>query len=205
MTYATIDKADLVEGQRYVDRDSLGTVMRMGNYTWGGRGSADKAILVPDEHEPWMIYEVLDARLHDRKGKPVFSRKVANNTYLERAVSGGGIAVRLHETDILTFWPNGNVRFYTGGWGTVTTKERMHRFLPYEYERYIARLGSCDEPQHRRHWELVTNDTSTLLYEAMVFNLATEALVDEGSGAPIMSHAKGDHPDPDWGISRYGF
>lgn len=55
------------------------------------------------------------------------TRKVANNTYLQRR-SEGRLAVKLHNTDILTFHPDGSVVFTTGGWKTMTTKERMNRF-----------------------------------------------------------------------------
>jgi len=56
------------------------------------------------------------------------SRKLANNTYLRRRENG--IAVQLHSTDILLFAPNGNVRVNTGGWNTVTTKDRISRYIP---------------------------------------------------------------------------
>ena len=54
-------------------------------------------------------------------------RKIANNTYLERRANGN-IALRLHNTDVLTFSPNGDVRFDSGGFLTVTTKQRMNEF-----------------------------------------------------------------------------
>lgn len=56
--------------------------------------------------------------------------KIANNTWL----SGSGtdsdpFVITLHRTDIVTVTP-GTISFNTGGWQTVTTKERMHRALP---------------------------------------------------------------------------
>jgi len=56
-------------------------------------------------------------------------RKIANNTYLHR-VHGGMIAVRLHDTDIVTWDVNGPITFYTGGWNTSTTRERLNRYAP---------------------------------------------------------------------------
>ena len=53
-------------------------------------------------------------------------RKIANNTYLER--NGDDINIRLHNTVIMTFKPNGDVSFDSGGWRTVTTKQRMNEF-----------------------------------------------------------------------------
>ena len=63
------------------------------------------------------------------QGRCYNSRKVANNTYLIR--DGEDIAVRLHNTNVVTFKPNGDVVLDSGGWKTVTTKERMNRFMPH--------------------------------------------------------------------------
>ena len=70
-------------------------------------------------------YAELDARL---TGRCAQSRKVANNTYLERR--GDDIAVRLHATDVVTFHADGTATLNTGGWLTVTTKARMNEWLP---------------------------------------------------------------------------
>ena len=70
-------------------------------------------------------YAELDARL---TGRCAQSRKVANNTYLERR--GDDIAVRLHATDVVTFHADGTVTLDSGGWLTVTTKARMNEWLP---------------------------------------------------------------------------
>jgi hypothetical protein len=55
-------------------------------------------------------------------------RKIANNTTLETR-DGGRIAVRLHRTDIVVFYKNGATVLDSGGWQTVTTKERFNRYL----------------------------------------------------------------------------
>lgn len=57
------------------------------------------------------------------QGRCCNSRKIDNHTYLERR--DNGIAIRLHNTDIITFKPNGDTVLNTGGWRTVTTKQRM--------------------------------------------------------------------------------
>lgn len=67
----------------------------------------------------------LDAQL---TGRCAQSRKVANNTYLVRR--GDDIAVKLHATDVVTFHPDGTLTLNSGGWFTVTTKERINRYLP---------------------------------------------------------------------------
>lgn len=88
-----------------------------------------------------------------RNGK----RKLENNTWLEEreiAVSGhpfagsvwgnGGAetaglakesyhaayAVRLHQTDVVTLHPDGSYALDSGGWRSVTTKDRINRYAP---------------------------------------------------------------------------
>jgi hypothetical protein len=70
-------------------------------------------------------YESLNAKL---TGRNKDRRKLTHNTYAERR--GEAIAVRLHDTDILTFHPDGSVSYETGGWFTVTTKDRMNSYGP---------------------------------------------------------------------------
>lgn len=54
-------------------------------------------------------------------------RKLENNTYLEKR-DGGNIAVKLHQTDVVTFTPKNEVILSSGGWKTVTTKDRINRY-----------------------------------------------------------------------------
>lgn len=69
----------------------------------------------------------LDTHIHD--GRNPNYRKLANNTVAIRR--GGGIAVRLHKTDVLTFHDDREtVTYDTGGWLTVTTKSRFNDFGP---------------------------------------------------------------------------
>lgn len=73
-----------------------------------------------------MDYRDADAKLQGRCRE---RRKLENNTYLERRYTGA-IAVRLHRTDVLTFYPDGRIEIDTGGWHTVTTRDRINRCLP---------------------------------------------------------------------------
>lgn len=68
------------------------------------------------------------------------TKKVANNTYLDRFkreqdryTTGDPIALRLHHTDVATFFRRDSGDEYvvlnTGGWKTVTTKDRLNRVL----------------------------------------------------------------------------
>lgn len=65
-------------------------------------------------------------------GRSKTSRKVANNTVVRDEPGtesiGGAVVIRLHQTDIVTISDNGNIKLYTGGWQTVTTKERLNRY-----------------------------------------------------------------------------
>lgn len=73
-----------------------------------------------------MNYQDLNDQLTGRNAE---RRKLANNTYAERR-GDGAIAIRLHSTDILTYHDDGSVVFNSGGWQTVTTKQRMNEFGP---------------------------------------------------------------------------
>jgi hypothetical protein len=84
---------------------------------------------------------VLTGRCHER-------RKVANNTWLERRPNGD-IGVRLHETDVVTYSPDGSITLDTGGWFTVTTKARINEFTPFVVgsnrgEWYVCTPGDWD-------------------------------------------------------------
>jgi hypothetical protein len=51
-----------------------------------------------------------------------------NNTYLKHR--GDTIAVMLHNTDVVTYFPNGDIKLNSGSWRTVTTKDRINKYAP---------------------------------------------------------------------------
>lgn len=55
------------------------------------------------------------------------SKKMGNNTYLH--LIPGGYALRLHQTDIIEYYP-GYCILKTGGWFTNTTKDRLNKYSP---------------------------------------------------------------------------
>lgn len=57
-------------------------------------------------------------------------RVVARNTWRYRTADGIE-HVRLHGTDVVEFLPGDKVRLNSGGWKTVTTKDRINSFSPY--------------------------------------------------------------------------
>lgn len=68
-------------------------------------------------------YQELDAFLGTRDAKAL-----CNNTYAER-LGAGVIGVRLHSTHVVILSPV-RIVLNTGGWSTITTKDRLNRFLP---------------------------------------------------------------------------
>lgn len=71
-------------------------------------------------------YETAHKRLGNRT-----SRKLCNNTYLKRR-EDDAVAIMLHQTDVVTYFADGTVILNSGGWLTVTTKDRMNRFSPLQ-------------------------------------------------------------------------
>lgn len=84
------------------------------------------------------------------KGRNKDDRPIANNTRVIRR-SPTTIAIKLHNTDVLTFFENDSIQLNTDGWKTVTTKDRINRFLPdgmYVYSErsvWYFRLGNWNE------------------------------------------------------------
>ena len=68
------------------------------------------------------------------------TRKLANNTYA-RTLENGGVAVKLHDTDILTFNPDGSVTVNSGGYKSRTTKARLNSLVPSGFPRLYQSKG----------------------------------------------------------------
>jgi hypothetical protein len=75
-----------------------------------------------------MNYQVADEKL---QGRNKLSRKIGNNTYLIRDLGPNEdqIHLKLHDTNVVTFFSDGRVVLNTGGWFTPTTKERINGVL----------------------------------------------------------------------------
>ncbi|MDE2103052.1 MAG: hypothetical protein KGL39_37755 [Patescibacteria group bacterium] len=56
------------------------------------------------------------------------SRRIGHNTTLRR--EAGGLIVRYHATDIVTFHPDDSATYANGGYVTVTTNQRLNALLP---------------------------------------------------------------------------
>jgi len=68
-----------------------------------------------------MNFTELDAKLQGRNKE---RRKFENNTYLERRDKN--IVMKYHDTDVATFYPDNSMTLDSGGWHTITTKERIN-------------------------------------------------------------------------------
>ena len=73
-----------------------------------------------------MNYDEAKSRFEESSREEV---KLENNTVLHKP-EAYTYAIRLHDTDILTFEPSGMVTIRTGGWDTDTTKRRINKYAP---------------------------------------------------------------------------
>lgn len=88
-----------------------------------------------------MTYKEVDAKL---QGRCFMSRKVGNHTYLKR--EGSVIHLRLHSTDIITWHVDGRVVLFTGGWNTLTTKDRLNQYGPIRIHSHKGTWIFSDGP-----------------------------------------------------------
>ena len=102
------------------------------------------------------------------------SRKIANNTYLTRLESGG-VAIKLHSTNILTIDESDTVTVETGGWQTVTTKARLNEYLPDGFRIY----------QERGQWYWETPKENRVPFTKGDKITAAGKLVSLATGAPV--------------------
>ena len=81
------------------------------------------------------------------------SVRIGHNTTLETLYSGDGYAVRYHATHILTMRADGTVEINTGGWDTVTTKQRLNALLPAPFSLHSNRVrGETSLWLYARGW-----------------------------------------------------
>ena len=83
------------------------------------------------------------------------SKRIGNNTELDR-LTHDSIGVLLHRTYVVVFYRDGKVKLNSGGWQTVTTKDRMNRFSPFQVY------------QDDHEWYVVTNKGTVDFEDGMV-------------------------------------
>jgi hypothetical protein len=89
------------------------------------------------------------------------SRVIDNNTTLHKC-SDGAIAVRLYQTDVVTFWPDGEIKLDSGGYRTVATKERINEYAP----------AACHITQCNGRWYLgnVGTNGGQHFYDGLIYH-----------------------------------
>lgn len=83
------------------------------------------------------------------KGKDKSKRPLGFATYLIKR-KDGSIAVRLWDTDVVVYKPNGDIVLNSGGWRTPTTKDRLNGYSPITIAQtnkvwYVCRKGKWEE------------------------------------------------------------
>jgi hypothetical protein len=74
-------------------------------------------------------FQTASAKLIDKRGKNRPTKKLGNNTYLVR-IDSETIGVKLHNTIVVTIHQDGTYTLDSGGWQTVTTKQRINEYCP---------------------------------------------------------------------------
>lgn len=79
------------------------------------------------------------------QGKVAVSKRVANNTYAERYDGNGtfeepdAVGIRLHNTTVVKYTKTGELVLNSGGWQTVTTKDRINGFTPSDIKVFSVK------------------------------------------------------------------
>jgi hypothetical protein len=64
---------------------------------------------------------------------PLKSATKSDNNTLDYTTADGVRRIRLHETDILTFFEDGVIAVNVGRWNTTTTRQRLNKYLPRRF------------------------------------------------------------------------
>lgn len=82
-------------------------------------------------------------------------RKIGNNTYAE-ILHDGSVGIMLHSTYVVKIHEDGTYTLNSGGWQTLTTKDRINQYSP----RYVY--------QKNFEWFVKINDKSYPFMDGMV-------------------------------------
>lgn len=122
------------------------------------------------------------------------SRKLENNTYLKRRADGT-LAVMLHATDVVTYHPDGRIVLDSGGWRTVTTKDRLNKYAPLHL---WARNGQWLVGYYTGDWKETINQAD-IYQDGMTINpdgslsgvlTAAQAKAEQKLRAQVRTYAK---------------
>lgn len=76
-----------------------------------------------------MDFQAATTKLIDKRGNKRPTKKLGNNTYLVR-LDPETIGVQLHQTVVVKIHSDGTYTLNSGGWQTVTTKQRINEYCP---------------------------------------------------------------------------
>ena len=138
--------------------------------------------------------------------------KVIGNNTVKIVYSDGTEAIRLHDTDIITYHPNGDVVLDSGGWKTHTTKERINRFAPvhisqnnhvwyvspgnyvfYDGIRFSPNGGLISEPKEDNQKELNKMKRRIKKYVDLLDDLESLPFPDNGDCWYCCMHTVGEN------------
>lgn len=105
--------------------------------------------------------------------------KLENNTRLINR--GSHFAVRLHNTDIVEIDHHNRYTLYTGGWETVTTKDRINKYSPV----YIK--------QRDYTWYVNVDGEQVPFCEGMVFNSGGDLISSPDGTEPAKKEQANEH------------
>lgn len=150
-------------------------------------------------------YRGIESLLYTASDKWVGRRKVGRNTYLERRPNG--IALLLHKTDVLLWEPCNTIKLNTGGWLTMTTRDRLNLWLPQHngrsaqvisnngvWEVRFARLGD------QKELFSLPGVAGVAYHDGMVIDLAT---LTEFTPRYDASRDKSWNDQIDWFLDRW--
>lgn len=102
---------------------------------------------------------------HAGTGKLMGRKKLGNNTWAEVTPDTFEVRIVLHSTPVVAFAPDGMVTLDSGGWRTVTTKQRMNQYAPK------ARVWS-----ERGEWKLSVGGVAFPYHDGIRYNGDTLAV-----------------------------
>lgn len=110
--------------------------------------------------------------------KPVASSKLLKRSTLKVNYEDGSIAIRYHDTDVLTWNVDGSITLDSGGFYTHTTKERINEF---------SSLTGLSVYQEKSIWYVSIRGTGEVLdfYDGITFQKGKNGLKLVGKAKPV--------------------
>jgi hypothetical protein len=105
--------------------------------------------------------------------KPILSAKKVDNNTFKIEYQDGTKAIKLHQTDVVTFVNGSKVILNSGGWRTSTTKDRINKYSPFQVS------------QNKGLWFVHANGQTYDYYDNMEFVNGIPSKIVESDTAKI--------------------